>query len=91
MAKQPLFDVGRFNTIADRYGICWYDRIVLIDTICWGDGFIGDCEYRTEENTLKRFLRAIERERRNPKPVVRGSKVGIKARSTTHVACAACG
>ena len=36
MKKQPLFDVSRFNRIADKYGIGWYDRIPLIETICWG-------------------------------------------------------
>ena len=36
MKKQPLFDVSQFNRIADKYGIGWYDRIPLIETICWG-------------------------------------------------------
>ena len=36
MKKQPLFDVSRFNRIADKYNVCWYDRIALIETICWG-------------------------------------------------------
>lgn len=36
MRKQPLFDVSRFNHIADKYDIPWIDRIPLIETICWG-------------------------------------------------------
>ena len=36
MTKQPLFDVSRFNHIADKHNIPWIDRIPLIETICWG-------------------------------------------------------
>ena len=36
MKKQPLFDVSRFNRIADKYNIPWIDRIPLIETVCWG-------------------------------------------------------
>jgi hypothetical protein len=36
MTKQPLFDVSRFNRIADKYNIPWIDRIPLIETVCWG-------------------------------------------------------
>ena len=36
MKKQPLFDVSRFNRLADKFNVCWYDRIALIETICWG-------------------------------------------------------
>jgi len=34
--KQPLFDVSRFNRMADKYNIPWIDRIPLIESICWG-------------------------------------------------------
>jgi len=36
MKKQPLFDVSRFNHLADKYNVPWIDRIPLIETICWG-------------------------------------------------------
>ena len=36
MKKQPLFDVSRFNRIADKHNIPWIDRIPLIETVCWG-------------------------------------------------------
>ena len=36
MRKQPLFDVSRFNRIADKFNIPWIDRIPLIESICWG-------------------------------------------------------
>jgi len=36
MKKQPLFDVGRFNRLADKYNVPWIDRIPLIETVCWG-------------------------------------------------------
>jgi hypothetical protein len=36
MKKQSLFDVSRFNRIADKYNIPWIDRIPLIETVCWG-------------------------------------------------------
>ena len=36
MKKQPLFDVSRFNHLADKYNIPWIDRIPLIETVCWG-------------------------------------------------------
>ena len=36
MKKQPLFDVSLFNRIADKHNVGWYDRIALIETICWG-------------------------------------------------------
>jgi hypothetical protein len=34
--KKPLFDVSRFNRLADKYNIPWIDRIPLIETVCWG-------------------------------------------------------
>ena len=34
--RKPLFDVSRFNHIADKHSIPWIDRIPLIETICWG-------------------------------------------------------
>ena len=34
--KKPLFDVSRFNHLADKYNVPWIDRIPLIETICWG-------------------------------------------------------
>ncbi len=36
MKKQPLFDVSRFNRIADKHNIPWIDRIPLIESVCWG-------------------------------------------------------
>ena len=36
MKKQPLFDVSRFNHLADKYNVPWIDRIPLIETVCWG-------------------------------------------------------
>ena len=36
MKKQPLFDVSRFNHLADKYNIPWIDRIPLIESVCWG-------------------------------------------------------
>jgi hypothetical protein len=74
MAKKPLFDVSRFNRIADRYGVPWTDRITLIDVVCWGcDISIVDIKAK-----YRLFFRALARERKNPKPVVRGAMVGIR-------------
>jgi len=36
MKRQPLFDVSRFNRIADKHNIPWIDRIPLIESVCWG-------------------------------------------------------
>jgi len=36
MKKQPLFDVSRFNHIADKFNIPWIDRIPLIETVLLG-------------------------------------------------------
>jgi len=89
MKKQPLFDVSRFNCIADKYGIPWIDRIPLIETVCWGSkGWIDSALAARIDGKYRAFFHALDVERANPQPVVRGSKVGIK-RVKSHRACAA--
>ena len=60
MKKQPLFDVSRFNHLADEYDICWYDRIPLIETICWGSkGWIDPELARKMEREYAPLMRKL--------------------------------
>ena len=92
MAKQPLFDVSRFNDVADYHNVPWVDRIPLIESICWGSkGWINPDLQARINGEYRQFMADIEIERANPQPVIRGSKVGIKTRqSENSLVCAAC-
>jgi len=60
MKKQPLFDVGRFNRLADEYDMSWYDRIPLIETICWGSkGWIDPELARKMEGEYAPLMRKL--------------------------------
>ena len=55
MKKQPLFDVSRFNRIADKHNIPWIDRIPLIETICWGSKAWIDPELAQTARPMERI------------------------------------
>jgi len=60
MKKQPLFDVSRFNRLADKHDIPWVDRIPLIETICWGSrGWIDPDLARKMETEYRPLMRKL--------------------------------
>jgi hypothetical protein len=60
MKKQPLFDVGRFNDLADKFNVPWGDRIPLIETVCWGSkGWIDPDLARKMETEYRPLMRKL--------------------------------